>query len=104
MLFGAPGFMAMSVSLVMFAGALALIQPLLPVVEKLAQLGLIGDMEGAGGAKGKGEGGGGDEGGESEIVAKLDEMISILKKGGKVIIDGKVAGKVMNMASGPVGT
>jgi len=77
-----------------------LIKPLLPVVEKLAQLGLIGDMEGAAGAKG-----GEDEGGgENEVVAKLDEMISILKKGGKVIIDGKVAGKVVNMASGPVGT
>ena len=100
MLLGTPGFFAMSLGLVAFAGALLLIKPLLPVVEKLAQLGLIGDMEGAAGAKG-----GEDEGGgENEVVAKLDEMISILKKGGKVIIDGKVAGKVVNMASGPVGT
>ena len=101
MLFGAPGFMAMSVGLVMFAGALALIAPLLPVVEKLAQLGLIGNME-VGGGEGGGKKKEGD--GENAVIEKLDELIDIIKSGGKVIMDGREVGKVVQMAIGPQGS
>jgi len=101
MLFGAPGFFAMSAGLVVFAGALALIAPLLPVVEKLAQLGLIGNMEGAEGSGGK-EGGGGDS--ENAVIEKLDELISLIRSGGKVIMDGREVGKVVQLAIGPQGS
>ena len=100
MLFGAPGFFAMSAGLIVFAGALALIAPLLPVVEKLAQLGIIGNMEGAEGAGGAG---GGDEG-ENAVIEKLDELISLIRSGGKVVMDGREVGKVVQMAIGPQGS
>jgi hypothetical protein len=101
MLFGAPGFIAMSYGLVVFAGALMLIAPLLPVIEKLAQLGIIGDVSvGEGGDK---KGGGGDDD-ENVVVAKLDELISLIRGGGKVVMDGREVGKVIQLASGPLGS
>jgi len=102
MLFGAPGFMAMSMGLVMFAGALTLIAPLLPVIEKLAQLGIIGDV--SVGGEGGGKKGGGGEDDENVVVAKLDELIALISQGGKVVMDGREVGKVINLAIGPQGS
>jgi len=102
MLFGAPGFFAMSLGLVAFAGALMLIQPMLPVIEKLAQLGIIGDIGGAEASGGKGGGGGKDE--DNLVVQKLDKLIELISKGGKVVMDGREVGKVIQMANGPMGS
>ena len=101
MLLGAPGFFAMSAGLFAFGAALMIIQPLLPVVEKLASLGLIGDMGGAESTAGGG-GGGGDE--DNLVVQKLDELITLISAGGKVVMDGKEVGKVIQMANGPMGS
>jgi hypothetical protein len=99
MLFGAPGFFAMSLGLFAFAGALLVIKPLLPVIEKLAELGLIGDIDAKGGEKKQG---GGDE--ENLVVQKLDQLINLISQGGKVVMDGREVGKVINMAQGPMGS
>jgi hypothetical protein len=100
MLLGAPGFIAMSYGLLAFSAALLIIKPLLPVVEKLAQLGVVGNIGEAEGTAGGG-GGGGKE--ENVVVNKLDELINLIKAGGKVEMDGKEVGRVVQMAIGPVG-
>lgn len=100
MMVGAPGFIAMSAGIGMLAGALTLLVPLMPVMDKLASLGIIGPgtVEG-GGAE---AGGGGED--KSEVIAnKLDELISVIREGGKVVMDGKEVGRVINLASGPIG-
>ena len=99
MMVGAPGFIAMAAGIGVLAGALTLLVPLMPVMDKLASLGILGpgNIEGGGA-----EAGGGED--KSEIIAnKLDELISVIREGGKVVMDGKEVGRVINLASGPIG-
>ena len=99
MMVGAPGFIAMAAGIGVLAGALTLLVPLMPVMDKLASLGILGpgNIEGGGA-----EAGGGED--KSEVIAnKLDELISVIREGGKVVMDGKEVGRVINLASGPIG-
>ena len=73
----------------------------MPVLEKLSQLGILGGAELTGGAAAE-EGGGGDT--ENKIVEKLDELIALISKGGKVEMDGSEVGRIINLASGPIGS
>jgi hypothetical protein len=98
---GALGFTLMAGALTLFAASLLLLVPLMPVLDKLGSLGLFG-MEGGGGESKTSEGDTKDKGNE-EIINKLDELISVIRAGGKVVMDGKEVGKVIQLASGPIG-
>lgn len=99
MMVGAPGFIAMAAGIGVLAGALTLLVPLMPVMDKLASLGIVGPGTVEGGGA---EAGGGED--KSEAIAnKLDELISVIREGGKVVMDGKEVGRVINLASGPIG-
>ena len=51
-----------------------------------------------------GGGGGDDEGdGNSEIIKKLDEIITLIAAGGDVLIDGNKAGQLINLAGSGMG-
>ena len=98
---GSVGFVLMAGALSLFAISLLLLVPLMPVLEKLSQLGILGGAELTGGAAAE-EGGGGDT--ENKIVEKLDELIALISKGGKVEMDGSEVGRIINLASGPIGS
>ena len=51
-------------------------------------------------------GGGADEGGDdgnSVLVEKLDELITVVKQGGTITLDGKKVGDVLTLAKAPLG-
>ena len=98
---GAIGFVLMAGALTLFAASLLLLVPLMPVLDKLGSLGLFG-MEGGGGDSKVSDSDEKDKGNE-EIINKLDELISVIRAGGKVVMDGKEVGKVIQLASGPIG-
>ena len=96
---GAVGFILMAGALTLFAASLLLLVPLMPVLDKLGSIGAVSvgapnttSNEGAEGDKGS-----------SEVVKKLDELISVIQAGGKVVMDGKEVGKIIQLASGPIG-
>tara|TARA_R110002051_G_scaffold300131_1_gene367447 strand:+ start:9896 stop:12292 length:2397 start_codon:yes stop_codon:yes gene_type:complete len=95
---GALGFIMMAGALTLFAYSLLLLVPLMPVLDKLGSIGIIGGKK-EGVAKTESA----DGGGNSEIIEKLDELISVIQAGGKVVMDGKEVGKVIQLASGPIG-
>ena len=68
-------------------------------MEKLGSLGLFGMGEGGGESQSETK----NAGGSDEIIKKLDELISVIQAGGKVVMDGKEVGKVIQLASGPIG-
>ena len=89
----------MAGALTLFAASLLLLVPLMPVLDKLGSIGAVSvgapnttSNEGAEGDKGS-----------SEVVKKLDELISVIQAGGKVVMDGKEVGKIIQLASGPIG-
>ena len=96
---GSLGFVMMAGALTLFAASLLLLVPLMPVMEKLGSLGLFGMGEGSGPSTTEGS----DGGDSSEVIKKLDELISVIRAGGKVVMDGKEVGKVIQLASGPIG-
>ena len=96
---GSLGFVMMAGALTLFAASLLLLVPLMPVMEKLGSLGLFGMGEGSGPSATEDA----DGGGSSEVIKKLDELISVIQAGGKVVMDGKEVGKVIQLASGPIG-
>jgi hypothetical protein len=97
---GAIGFALMAGALTLFAASLLLLVPLMPVMDKLGSLGLgIGEKGGGGGEKSDSS-----AKGSSEIIKKLDELIVVIKQGGKVMLDGKEVGKIVQLASGPIGS
>lgn len=96
---GSLGFVMMAGALTLFAASLLLLVPLLPVMEKLGSLGLFGMGEGGGESQSETK----NAGGSDEIIKKLDELISVIQAGGKVVMDGKEVGKVIQLASGPIG-
>jgi len=96
----AYGFGLMAIAMTAFAASLLLLVPLLPVISVLGRLG----MPGFGGGEEGGGGSGGKDGGSDEILDKLDELISVIRLGGKIEMDGKAVGKVIQLASGPIGT
>lgn len=96
---GSLGFVMMAGALTLFAASLLLLVPLMPVMEKLGSLGLFGMGESSGPSATEDA----DGGGSSEVIKKLDELISVIQAGGKVVMDGKEVGKVIQLASGPIG-
>ena len=82
------------------AGSLLLLTPMIPTMlvfgHTFSPDGLLG---------GEMLGGGGDEGddGQSALVEKLDELISVVKQGGTVTLDGKKVGDVLTLAGTPLG-
>lgn len=96
---GSLGFVMMAGALTLFAASLLLLVPLMPVMEKLGSLGLFGMGESSGPSATEDA----DGGGSSEVIKKLDELISVIRAGGKVVMDGKEVGKVIQLASGPIG-
>ena len=96
---GAIGFALMAGALTLFAASLLLLVPLMPVMDKLASLGI-----GIGVGGGDGEKSDSKNKGNSEIIKKLDELIGVIKQGGKVMLDGKEVGKIVQLASGPIGS
>ena len=97
---GAIGFALMAGALTLFAASLLLLVPLMPVMDKLGSLGLgIGERGDGGGEKSDSS-----AKGSSEIIKKLDELIVVIKQGGKVMLDGKEVGKIVQLASGPIGS
>ena len=88
------GLAAMAVSGIMALPAIAGLVALSLVAEpliRLAELGVIG-----GGVDG-------GDGGEDQIVKKLDELIDIVSKGGDVIMDGNKVGRTLTLASSQIG-
>jgi hypothetical protein len=98
---GSVGFILMAGALSIFAMSLLLLVPLMPVLEKLSSLGILGGAEASGGTA-KESGGESDK--SNKIVEKLDELISIISQGGKVEMDGAEVGRIINLASGPIGS
>ena len=99
---GAIGFTMMAGALTLFAASLLLLVPLMPVLDKLGDIGVAlihGPQEGGGEAKGEAAGPGNEE-----VIKKLDELIYVIRQGGTVTMDGKAVGKVIQMASGPIGS
>ena len=97
---GALGFVMMAGALTLFAYSLLLLVPLMPVLDKLGSIGVIGGKKEGGEAEAESAAGGDN----SEIIEKLDELITTIKSGGKVIMDGKEVGKVVQLATGPIGS
>ncbi len=96
---GAIGFTMMAGALTLFAASLLLLVPLMPVLDKLGSIGLFGMGE-AEAAPAEGGGGANNE----QIIQKLDELISVIQSGGKVVMDGKEVGRVIQLAAGPIGS
>ena len=97
---GAVGFTLMAGALTMFAASLLLLVPLMPVLDKLGSIGLFGMGE----AEAEPAGGGGGGANNEKIIQKLDELISVIQSGGKVVMDGKEVGRVIQLAAGPIGS
>ena len=97
---GAIGFTMMAGALTLFAASLLLLVPLMPVLDKLGSIGLFGMGE-AEAAPAEGGGGGANN---EQIIQKLDELISVIQSGGKVVMDGKEVGRVIQLAAGPIGS
>ena len=93
------GFTMMAGALTLFAASLLLLVPLMPVLDKLGSIGLFGMGEAEAEPAG-GEGGANNE----KIIQKLDELISVIQSGGKVVMDGKEVGRVIQLAAGPIGS
>ena len=95
---GAIGFTLMAGALTLFAASLLLLVPLMPVLDKLGSIGGVGDS-----GPSKTSETDTKEKDSSEVVKKLDELISVIQAGGKVVMDGKEVGKIIQLASGPIG-
>jgi len=103
------GFAAMGIGFIPLALGLALITPLLPTLFALEKLGLLSgigtaekDLEDSK-DEGKGSSSGGGGGSNSELMAKMDELITAVKSGGTINLDGRKVGEVLNLGKGPVG-
>ena len=94
------GFTMMAGALTLFAASLLLLVPLMPVLDKLGSIGLFGMGE----AEAEPAGGGGGGANNEKIIQKLDELISVIQSGGKVVMDGKEVGRVIQLAAGPIGS
>jgi hypothetical protein len=105
------GFAALGVGFIPMAVGLALITPLLPTLFALEKLGLLGsiktaeaDLEAAENEEeSEGGGGRGSAMGNAMMMAKLDELISAVKSGGTINLDGRKVGEVLHLGKGPVG-
>ena len=95
-------FLNLSLGIVSLAGSLLLLTPMIPTMlvfgHTFSPDGLLSEAM-------LGGGGGGDEGddGQSALVEKLDELISVVKQGGTVTLDGKKVGDVLTLAGTPLG-
>jgi len=108
------GMFLMGAGFAAFAGGLLLMVPalyaLMPLMPTLLLLGtLVGAMGGLGSIMGSGGGeessskesaGTKDSGGNTEIIAKLDQLIAVIQQPGVINMDGKKVGEVMHMAKG----
>jgi len=108
------GMFLMGAGFAAFAGGLLLMVPalyaLMPLMPTLLLLGtLVGAMGGLGSIMGSGGGeessstesaGSKDSGGNTEIIAKLDQLIAVIQQPGVINMDGKKVGEVMHMAKG----
>ena len=103
---GSIGVIAMSGALGLLALSLGLLAPLMPVIDKLAQFGLLGDI----GIESNVSNTSTEETTEEEkpfdnaiLATKLDTLIELMTKGGTVTLDGKKVGQILNNAMGPIG-
>ena len=94
-----PAFMSMAAGIATLAGSLVLLTPMLPTLLLLG--GLAGGIASIVGGGGESEGGGEDT--SERLIAKLDELIGIVKQGGDVKLDGKKVGDVLTLAASPLG-
>lgn len=94
-----PAFMSMAAGIATLAGSLVLLTPMLPTLLLLG--GLAGGIASIVGGGGESEGGGDDT--SERLIAKLDELIGIVKQGGDVKLDGKKVGDVLTLAASPLG-
>tara|TARA_R110002073_G_scaffold98761_1_gene226322 strand:- start:12338 stop:15352 length:3015 start_codon:yes stop_codon:yes gene_type:complete len=103
------GFAAMGIGFIPLALGLALITPLLPTLFALEKLGLLSgigtaekDLEDS---KNDDKDSSSSDGGGSnaELMAKMDELITAVKSGGTINLDGRKVGEVLNLGKGPVG-
>ena len=99
----------MGIGFIPLALGLALITPLLPTLFALEKLGLLSgigtaekDLEDS---KNDDKDSSSSDGGGSnaELMAKMDELITAVKSGGTINLDGRKVGEVLNLGKGPVG-
>ena len=104
---GAIGITGMSAALGLLALSLGLLAPLMPVIDKLAQFGLLGDIDVESNVNTTSTKE--DDKEEKEVfdnsilATKLDTLIELMTKGGTVTLDGKKVGQILNNAMGPIG-
>lgn len=103
------GFAAMGIGFIPLALGLALITPLLPTLFALEKLGLLSgigtaekDLEDSKNDD-KDSSSSGSGGSNAELMAKMDELITAVKSGGTINLDGRKVGEVLNLGKGPVG-
>ena len=98
------GFAAFAGGLLLMVPALYALMPLMPMLLLLG--GIVGEMGGVGAIMGGGEqqqqqSQPTSEGpGNAEIIAKLDQLITVIQQPGVINMDGKKVGEVMHMAKG----
>jgi len=104
---GSIGVTGMAGALSLLALSLGLLAPLMPVIDKLAQFGLLGDVgieSNVSSTTNKEETAEEDKPFDNAILAeKLDVLIGLMTKGGTVTLDGKKVGRILNNAIGPIG-
>ena len=110
---GSIGIIGMSGALGLLALSLGLLAPLMPVIDKLAQFGLLGDIgvESNVSSTTNKEEANKEETVEEQkpvfdnaiLATKLDTLIELMTKGGTVTLDGKKVGQILNNAMGPIG-
>jgi len=99
------GFAAFAGGLLLMVPALYALMPLMPTLLLLG--GIVGTMGAMGAFGGGGEESSSkepsdakDSGGNKEIIAKLDQLISVIQQPGVINMDGKKVGEVLHMAKG----
>ena len=94
-------FLSLSLGILALAGSLLFLTPMIPTMlvfgHTFSPDGLLSQAM---------MGGGADEGGDdgnSVLVEKLDELITVVKQGGTITLDGKKVGDVLTLAKAPLG-
>ena len=93
-------FMSLAGGVAVLALSLLLLTPALPALLALGWAMSIESMMGGGAEDGAEAEGGGEQ---DKLIEKLDELITVVKQGGTVTLDGKKVGEVLTLAKAPLG-